>query len=556
MSGFTVALSLAATAPAQEPLFVLTSPPGAVGFGKRVTALGDVDADGLPDAAVADGQGGVHVLTGPQLDVHWTLAVRQHVAGLASVDTDGDGVRELVIASQSALANAELVIEAYDVASRQLVWQYYDFQFAGEDEVRFAVLGDATGDGIDDLLVGMPSQTPWHPASWLSSCKILSGATGHLRGELLQDPAGMGEGVATVGDVDHDGRPDFAIGSRSRRTATVSDSRGSVFLVTGGTGAFGPIRWSVDGSHPEAELGEDVVAIGDRDGDGVNDLAALESLPPVGGARALRVHALSSATGAFLAHRDFPGEAFPGALHEPELEPTGDVDGDGVRDFVLAVPRSGAHGGAEVRVLSGATLATLHAWSVTLSDGLATPGPTSAAELGDLDLDGSSELIVGRPDGGAGGRVFVLPTRRSVGLDTCAAAVANSTGRVADLRLAGSLAVALNSLRFIGNDLPASAWVLPIAGDAGASVPMAGGSTGTLCVGGNVRRLGDSVARADAGGAFFRPLDLATWNPAPGGSAPTPALPGETWHFQLWFRDFGAGSATSNFSDAVRATFE
>jgi hypothetical protein len=312
----------------------------------------------------------------------------------------------------------------------------------------------------------------------------------------------------------------------------------------------------VDGSHAEAEFGEDVVAIGDRDGDGVNDLAALESLPPVGGARTLRVQTLSSSTGALLGHRDFPGEAFPGAQFEAELEPTRDVDNDGVRDFVLAVPRSGVHGGTEVRILSGATLATLHAWSVTLSDGLPMPGLTSAAELGDYDLDGSAELIVGWPDGGQGGRAFVLSTRASVGVDTCAAAVVNSTGRVADLRLAGSLAVAANSLQLVGNDLPASVWVLPIVGDVGASVPMAGGSTGTLCVGGNVRRLGDSVARADAGGAFFRPLDLQTWNPAPGGSAPTPALPGETWHFQLWFRDFGAGSATSNFSDAVRATFE
>jgi hypothetical protein len=69
----------------------------------------------------------------------------------------------------------------------------------------------------------------------------------------------------------------------------------------------------------------------------------------------------------------------------------------------------------------------------------------------------------------------------------------NSTGRVADLRLAGSLAVAANSLVLVGNDLPASAWVLPIVGDVGTTVPMAGRRAGTLCVGGHVRQLGSAA---------------------------------------------------------------
>ena len=556
MKTTALALTLAAVAVAQEPLLVIDAPTGAGGFGKRVTALGDVDGDGRPDVAVADVSGAVHVLTGPQLDVSWTFTTRPYVAGLISVDTNGDGVRELVVASQHALANSELYIETYDLATRQLVWQYYDFQFAEEDEVRFAVLGDVTGDGIDDLLVGMPSQTPWHPAWWRSSCKVLSGASGHLERELIHDPSGMGEGVAALGDVDQDGWPDLAIGSRTRSSPQSTDSRGSVFVAKRSLVGLGSILWSVDGSHAEAEFGEDVVAIGDRDGDGVNDLAALESLPLAGSARTLRVHTMSGATGAFLGHRDFPGEAFPGTQHEPELEPAGDIDHDGVRDFVLVVSRSGVHGGAEVRLLSGATLATLHTWSVALNNGLSTSGPLSATELGDFDLDGSPELIVGRSDVGTGGRVFVLPTRRSVGVDTCAAAVVNSTGRIADLRLVGSLEVALNALQLVGNDLPAAVWVLPVVGDVDVSVPMAGGSTGTLCVGGDVRRLGNALTRADAGGASFVPLDLAAWHPAPGAGGPTPVLPGETWHFQLWFRDAGTAGATSNFSDAVRATFE
>ena len=33
-------------------------------------------------------------------------------------------------------------------------------------------------------------------------------------------------------------------------------------------------------------------------------------------------------------------------------------------------------------------------------------------------------------------------------------------------------------------------------------------------------------------------------------------LPGQTWHFQSWFRDSVSGNSTSNTSDAVSVTFQ
>ncbi|MGK0218062.1 MAG: hypothetical protein ACI9HE_001546 [Planctomycetota bacterium] len=32
-------------------------------------------------------------------------------------------------------------------------------------------------------------------------------------------------------------------------------------------------------------------------------------------------------------------------------------------------------------------------------------------------------------------------------------------------------------------------------------------------------------------------------------------MPGQTWHFQYWHRDFIGGVSTSNFSTAVRLMF-
>ena len=55
-----------------------------------------------------------------------------------------------------------------------------------------------------------------------------------------------------------------------------------------------------------------------------------------------------------------------------------------------------------------------------------------------------------------------------------------------------------------------------------------------------------------AGGAVSIQLDL-TNTPTPGG--PVAIQPGETWRFQLWFRDKNPGK-TTNFTDGVSITFQ
>jgi hypothetical protein len=551
-------LALAPAALAQEPSEVIDSPVGAVGFGFRLTSLGDIDQDGHDDIAVAGRVGRVWVMTGRPFQVSRAISLPQRtIAGLAALDTDGDGVQEVIVAHQSGTQNSEPSVEAFDARTGVLRWSYYDFQFGHEPEIRLANIGDRTGDGVPDLLVGMPSQDYWHPAWWLSSVKLLDGAHGWDGEELISDPRGLGEGVTAAGDLNQDGYADYVVGSRTRITFTsaAASSTGTVYAFSGRTGNYvARVPWVVHGLLVGSELGEDVVSVGDVDGDGRWDFVATEAVGA--GFSTLRLRAMSGHDGSTLGTRDFPGEAFPGELDEPELEPFHDIDGDGVHEFVLVVQVSGVHGGPEVRVLSGATLATLHAWSVALQPVPGAPSYTEGALVGDLDHDGSPELLVGRPDAAQGGYVLVLPSRTSVGTATCAAAVANSTGHAATLRLAGSLSVVSDSLQLVGQSIPASTWVLPIAGTIAVNVPAAGGSTGTLCVAGALRRLGHVVARADAGGAYCTHLPLTTWHPGVGGGPPTAASAGETWHFQLWFRDGSPSGPTSNFSTAVEATFE
>jgi hypothetical protein len=265
-----------------------------------------------------------------------------------------------------------------------------------------------------------------------------------------------------------------------------------------------------------------------------------------GPARDLHVKLLSGADGALLGQRQFPGEGQPGNLHEVELEPLADLDGDGVGEVMMNVPRA-AWSGPVVRVLSGSSLETLHQWTLPDHVSAGLPGDVIA----DWDGDGNSDLIVGDPERGATGWVTILPGERDVGTLSCGPAVPNSTGRPARLRVAGSSSAAANELYLLGFDLPPNQWVLPLAAPATGSVPNIGGGAGTLCLGGTIRRLKDHITRADEAGGFSAALDLSTWHPNP----PSPISPGETWYFQLWYRDPAAGTS-SNLSDATEVTFD
>jgi FG-GAP repeat len=77
-------------------------------------------------------------------------------------------------------------------------------------------------------------------------------------------------------------------------------------------------------------------------------------------------------------------------------------------------------------------------------------------------------------------------------------------------------------------------------------VPFAGGGDGNLCLGGDiVRRLGGLLVSKNPG-MFEAKIDLTQ----------LPALPGERWNFQAWYRDGPSFPYTSsNFSDARSIVF-
>ena len=82
-------------------------------------------------------------------------------------------------------------------------------------------------------------------------------------------------------------------------------------------------------------------------------------------------------------------------------------------------------------------------------------------------------------------------------------------------------------------------------------IPNPGGSQGNLCVGGGTGRYLSQVGNSGFVGSFSISVDTSA---IPQPTMTVPALPGETWNFQCWYRDQNPGN-TSNFSRGYSVTF-
>ncbi|HJO25851.1 MAG TPA: M12 family metallo-peptidase [Planctomycetota bacterium] len=106
----------------------------------------------------------------------------------------------------------------------------------------------------------------------------------------------------------------------------------------------------------------------------------------------------------------------------------------------------------------------------------------------------------------------------------------------------GSDSVAANNFTLHAETAPTQSFGLFFYGASELNAPL---GQGTLCVGG-VTRLNPPLNSGNSG-HFDRQVDF-TAPPSP----PYQILPGQTWNFQIWFRDGG----NSDLSDALKVTFQ
>jgi len=260
---------------------LVTSQLGAPGdaFGYAVDGLDDVDGDGVPDLAVGApldgtvgaGAGRVYVVSGAD----GTTVLRSFLGEKAGDnfgsavarlgDVTGDGLQELVVGAPAAGPATEGRAYVFDLATGALAYPALVPDASANQFGQFfaADVGDTSGDGVPDIYVGDFADG----GSARGKAYLFSGAVG-ARLLTLTGQNGDGFGIGRgLGDVNGDGRADLVLGSYTFGGSASRAGKLEVF-----SGADGSLLRRVTSSTAREELGFDAHGLGDVDGDGVPEL--------------------------------------------------------------------------------------------------------------------------------------------------------------------------------------------------------------------------------------------------------------------------------------------
>jgi len=378
-------------------------------FGYRVSRAGDSNQDGFADvlisADLADsngltGNGSVYLYSGVDgtLLHRWDGAAElgRFGSSLATAgDFNQDGVRDLLIGALST--NLGLLSEvgaafAYSGADYSLLFPWHGNAAGDLFGSAVAGIGDVNQDGIADVLIGAPGSSPGGLAH-AGSAFVYSGSDGSLLRQWNGTAADMalGSAVAASGDVDQDGVADLILAAPHANPGGRL-SAGSVFLYSGATGAL-LHRW--DGDAAVDEFGSSVATPGDLNRDGINDFLIGAPAASFRGLYRAGVTSLySGADGSLLAQ--WGGED-PSALFGEAVAGAGDVNADGVPDFLIGASNSQIAGpplSGAAYLYSGADGSLIRRW--TGRDPLDLFG-TSVSGAGDTNGDGLDDVLIGAP---------------------------------------------------------------------------------------------------------------------------------------------------------------
>ena len=237
---------------------------GGARFGSSIAPLGDFDGDGVPDMAVgaygdndgAEHAGAIYLIT---------LTVDGTVGGALKISNEHGGLSSFV------------TLSAYDYFGESIV-AGYDFNGDGVLDLAVGAFGDDDGEDDDagregngNGAVHVLFMTADHTVGGAAKISNEEGNLGYTVDDCF------GSALAPLGDLDGNGVPDLAVGSRCSNGAvyilfmtnngTVNTSQ-KISRTTGGLSSFASLpndNWY--------RFGSSVANVGDYNNDGVTDIA-------------------------------------------------------------------------------------------------------------------------------------------------------------------------------------------------------------------------------------------------------------------------------------------
>ena len=231
--------------------FSLAAGPDNAQLGSAYASVGDINGDGIKDLAVSDPSfrsGGTESASGIVYLVSGAdgAAIRSYEGvpapsqyfglSIAALDADGDGVTDLAVGSPGTSDDVGYgagAVRVYSGATGALLTTTTGVWSSPNGSSR-AKAGGQNGDGIQDLYVGAPNA-----GSYLGAVYVQSGRDGSILRTIMSDVsfASFGTTIATLGDIDGDGKADLAVGAPGLRTASGYNGRVSIIRSSDGVAA-------------------------------------------------------------------------------------------------------------------------------------------------------------------------------------------------------------------------------------------------------------------------------------------------------------------------------